>query len=182
MQWLDRKTTCPMCRAPLKCSDMKKVVTVEERNAIVESGSAGEGEGGADAEAVPALEKKSEALLRIFRENPDGRFLVFSRYDYPFTAIERELQEMNWSVKILKGNKNAIQSSLNQFEKGDLRCLLLNSAYAGAGLTITAATHVILFHAMTHEEEKQVIGRACRMGRTESLQCIKLVHEGEMTT
>jgi SNF2 family DNA or RNA helicase len=182
VQWLDRKTTCPMCRAGLKCSELKKVVTVEERNAIVESGSsAGEG-ADADADQVPALEKKSEALLRIFRENPDGRFLVFSRYDYPFTAIERELQEMNWSVKILKGNKNAIQSSLNQFEKGDLRCLLLNSAYAGAGLTITAATHVILFHAMTHEEEKQVIGRACRMGRTESLQCIKLVHEGEMTT
>jgi len=41
---------------------------------------------------------------------------------------------------------------------------------------------VILFHAMTHEEEKQVIGRACRMGRTEPLQCIKLVHEGEVTT
>ena len=157
---------------------MKKLVSEDEKNRIVESGS----EAAGDLPGPPQLEKKSEALLRLFRENPEGRFLVFSRYDSPFTAIERELQEMNWPVKILKGNKNAIQATLNQFQKGEVRCLLLNSSFAGAGLTITAATHVVLFHAMTYEEEKQVVGRACRMGRTEPLYCIKLLHEDERTT
>ena len=179
VQWLDRKCSCPMCRMDLRPGQMKKLVSQEEKNAIVESGCAAAGGQGPQE---PLLEKKSEALLRLFRENPEGRFLIFSRYDSPFTAIERELQEMNWPVKILKGNKNAIQASLNQFQKGEVRCLLLNSSFAGAGLTITAATHVVLFHAMTYEEEKQVVGRACRMGRTEPLHCVKLLHEEERTT
>jgi SNF2 family DNA or RNA helicase len=68
---------------------------------------------------------------------------------------------------------------LKAFQGGDIRCLLLNSHYAGSGLNITAATHVILLHAMTHEEEKQVLGRAYRIGRTGSLEFIKLLHKGE---
>jgi hypothetical protein len=32
---------------------------------------------------------------------------------------------------------------------------------------------------MTHEEEKQVLGRAYRIGRTGSLEFIKLLHKGE---
>jgi len=82
----------------------------------------------------------------------------------------------------LKGNKDAVASTLRAFQSGDLRCLLLNSHYAGSGLNITAATHVILLHAMTHEEEKQILGRAYRMGRTAPLHFIRLLHTGENPT
>ena len=126
------------------------------------------------------MEKKSDALLRIFRENPQGRFLVFSRYDNPFTAIEESVSTMGVTVKQLKGNKDAVASTLRSFQSGGLNCLLLNSHYAGSGLNITAATHVILLHAMTHEEEKQILGRAYRMGRTTPLNFIRLLHADEM--
>jgi SNF2 family DNA or RNA helicase len=86
---------------------------------------------------------------------------------------------MGIRVKMLRGNKDAIAATLRGFQAGQTRCLLLNSRYAGAGLNITAASHVILLHAMTHEEEKQILGRAYRLGRTEPLQLIKLLHEGE---
>jgi hypothetical protein len=39
---------------------------------------------------------------------------------------------------------------------------------------------VILLHAMTHEEEKQILGRAYRMGRTAPLDFIRLLHPDEM--
>jgi SNF2 family DNA or RNA helicase len=118
----------------------------------------------------------------LFKENPEGRFLVFSRYDNPFTAMESSIESLGVKVKQLKGNKDAIAATLRAFQTGDLRCLLLNSHYAGAGLNITAATHVVLFHAMTHEEEKQILGRAYRMGRTEPLHFIRLLHSDEMPT
>jgi SNF2 family DNA or RNA helicase len=118
-------------------------------------------------------------LLRILRENPQGRFLVFSRYDNPFDTLEATMSSMGIVVKQLKGNKDAIASTLKSFEAGTIRCLLLNSRFAGSGLNITSATHVILLHAMTHEEEKQILGRAYRMGRTESLQFVKLLHKDE---
>jgi hypothetical protein len=105
---------------------------------------------------------------------------VFSRYDNPFTAIEEAVTGLGVTVRQLKGTKDGIASTLRQFQTGDVRCLLLNSHYAGSGLNITAATHVVLLHAMTHEEEKQILGRAYRMGRTEPLHFIKLLHQNEM--
>jgi SNF2 family DNA or RNA helicase len=167
---LSRNPTCPMCRAAIQIKGLTKVV-VSKETVIVESG-------------VPEdpLEKKPEALMRVFKENPQGRFLVFSRYDNPFTAMESTIESLGVKVKQLKGNKDAIASTLKAFQGGDIRCLLLNSHYAGSGLNITAATHVILLHAMTHEEEKQILGRAYRMGRTAPLHFIRLLHADEMPT
>jgi len=165
-----RNPSCPMCRENIPIRNLTKVVLKKEVTEIVE------------AEAEDTMEKKPDALLRIFKENPEGRFLVFSRYDNPFTTMEGGIASLGFRVKQLKGNKDAIASTLRSFQTGDIRCLLLNSHYAGSGLNITAATHVILLHAMTHEEEKQILGRAYRMGRTAPLHFIRLLHQDEMPT
>ena len=173
---MTRSTDCPMCRTPLHPSKLVRVMSDEEKNAIVPSGASAS----ADAEPVDEPKKKSEALLDLFTANPDGRFLLFSRYDNPFTAIESSVAALGIHVKQLKGNKDQIASTLRQFQSGEIKCLLLNASYAGAGLNITAATHVILLHAMTLEEEKQILGRAYRMGRSGTLTYIKLLHPDEM--
>lgn len=169
---LTRNTACPMCRSEIKMKDLTKVVGKKEETAIVDG----------PAEPSDGLEKKPETLLRLFKDNPEGRFLVFSRYDNPFSAMENQIDALGVKVKQFKGNKDAIAATLRAFQGGDLRCLLLNSHYAGSGLNITAATHVVLLHAMTHEEEKQILGRAYRMGRTSPLHFIRLLHQDEMPT
>jgi hypothetical protein len=174
---LNRSAACPMCRAPIAAADLVRVVPLKEKNAIVESGSAA---AAAAAAAAPEELKKEEALLKLLEENPQGRFLVFSRYDNPFEEIQTQIQALGVKVKHLRGNKDVINSTLGAFQRGELRALLLNSDYAGAGLNITDATHVVLLHAMTHEEEKQILGRAYRLGRTEPLQFIKLLHNDEI--
>ena len=168
---ITRSTACPMCRTAIPIKNLTKFVLKKDETAIVEV-----------EQFEEQLEKKADALLRIFKENPEGRFLVFSRYDNPFTSMEDSITGLGIRVKQLKGNKDAIASTLKAFQGGDLRCLLLNSHYAGSGLNITAATHVILLHAMTHEEEKQILGRAYRMGRTAPLHFIRLLHQDEMPT
>ena len=152
--------------------NLTKVVSKKNETEIIES----------IEQAEDDLEKKPEALIRLFKDNPQGRFLVFSRYDNPFAAMESSIEALGIKVKQLKGNKDAIAATLRAFQGGDLRCLLLNSHYAGSGLNITAATHVILLHAMTHEEEKQILGRAYRLGRTAPLHFIRLLHQDEMPT
>jgi SNF2 family DNA or RNA helicase len=164
---ITRGPACPMCRTNIPVKGLTKLVLKKEDTVIVPS------------EPEDQLEKKSDALLRIFKENPEGRFLVFGRYDNPFTLIEDGISALGIRVKQLKGNKDSIAATLRAFQGGDLRCLLLNSHYAGSGLNITAATHVILLHAMTHEEEKQILGRAYRMGRTAPLHFIRLLHQDE---
>jgi hypothetical protein len=171
LQCITRTPNCPMCRTLIEIKKLKQVVSKKDVTAIVNS---------EEAAPVDQLEKKPEALIRLFKENPAGRFLVFSRYDNPFASMEESIASLGIKVKQLKGNKDAVAATLRAFDGGDLRCLLLNSHYAGSGLNITAATHVVLLHAMTHEEEKQILGRAHRMGRKEPLHFIRLLHEGEM--
>jgi SNF2 family DNA or RNA helicase len=161
------KAECPLCRKGLVPSKCIKLLNGDiSGNTIVNNESDG-------------LLKKNDALLNILKTNPKGKFLIFSRYDNPFTALESSLDKLEMNVKHLKGNRNVIKSTLDKFQSGQIQCLLLNSQFAGAGLNITAATHVILLHAMTHEEEKQILGRAYRVGREGPLTFIKLLHENE---
>lgn len=156
---------CPLCRAALHPSKCTKLISGEAN--VIET---------ADKIEEP---KKQDALLQIIKENPGGKFLVFSRYDNPFELIEGGINTLGINVRSLKGNKDMIASTLNAFDSGKLQCLLLNSQFAGSGLNITSATHVILLHAMTYEEEKQILGRAYRVGRKGPLTFIKLLHKGE---
>jgi SNF2 family DNA or RNA helicase len=128
----------------------------------------------------PQLLKKTDQLLELIRQKPNGKFLVFSRYDNPFLQITHEIESLNINVKEVKGNKDVIASTLKSFQNGSTKVLLLNSMQAGAGMNITAATDVILLHAMTHEEEKQILGRAYRLGRTEPLSVVRLLHPEEL--
>jgi SNF2 family DNA or RNA helicase len=124
--------------------------------------------------------KKTEQLLELLKQKPDGKFLVFSRYDNPFLQLTSEIEGLNVTVKQVKGNKDVIAASLKSFEAGKTKVLLLNSLEAGAGMNITAATDVVLLHAMTHEEEKQILGRAYRLGRKDALNVVRLLHPEEL--
>jgi len=58
--------------------------------------------------------------------------------------------------------------------------LFLNSRHVGAGFNITCASDVFLFHKMSSEMEKQIIGRAYRMGRKAPLNVHHLLHNNEI--
>ncbi len=167
---LARSLSCPLCRAATHPSQLRHISLEQSQQAHQ-----------AHVQEQERPLKKKDALLKILRENPNGKFLIFSRYDNPFYQIEQEISTMNMKVRQVKGNKDAIQSTLNSFAKGETQCLLLNSNHAGAGLTITTATHVILLHAMNIEEEKQIIGRAYRLGRQSPLTLYRLLHPDELT-
>jgi SNF2 family DNA or RNA helicase len=166
---LTTQHTCPLCRATIAPSGLRGLSTkaVTPTNEIVNP-------------SEPQLLKKTEQLLELIRSTHNAKFLVFSRYDNPFLQISHEIESMSVAVKQVRGNKDVIASTLKSFQKGETKVLLLNSIEAGAGLNITAATHIVLLHAMTHEEEKQILGRAYRLGRTEPLEVIRLLHQDEL--
>lgn len=167
---MSRNPVCPMCRATIAANQCTKLLVRKEgENAIVTT----------TANPEEELLKKHEALLKLLQDAPNGRFLIFSKYDSPFEKIENDVVNLGIMAKELKGNKDAIASTLRAFDRGDIQCLLLNARYAGAGLNIIGATHVVLFHSMTHEEEKQILGRAYRMGRKGPLHFVKLLNKGE---
>ena len=166
---LTRATTCPLCRTQISASGLRAVAAGPVPTVTATTKT-----------EEPQLLKKTEQLIQLLKTSPKGKFLIFSRFDNPFIQLSQEIEAMNLTVKLVRGNKDVIAQTLKTFQKGDTNVLLLNSLQAGAGLNITAATHVILLHAMTHEEEKQILGRAYRLGRTEPLDVIRLLHPDEM--
>lgn len=169
---MQKNPGCPMCRTPLSG---KKLMMIGGTPPTTETPSKKEND-----EDKPL--KKPEALLKLIRESPTGKFLVFSRYDNPFSQISAACAAEGISIREVKGNKDVINSTLSAFEKGDVRVLFLNSQHSGAGLNIISATHVVLLHAMTAEEQKQIVGRAYRLGRTADLNLVKLLHPDEAST
>jgi SNF2 family DNA or RNA helicase len=170
---LTRANTCPLCRAVIQPNQLCSLTKEKKEKTSKQK------------EEVNQPLKKTEQLLKIIRdtllENKDARFLIFSRFDNPLNSIGQELAVENIHTAIVHGNKDVINRTLESFRKGDTRVLLLNSLMAGAGMNITEATHVILIHAMNHEEEKQILGRAYRMGRKGPLNLIRLLHPDEVT-
>jgi SNF2 family DNA or RNA helicase len=167
LESLKRGMVCPMCRATIQSTNLTQLV---------------------DETKKPKKEKKKEdskvlskpkSLLKFLKENKEARVLVFSRYENPFVALEKSCEDEGITYHTLRGNKDVIASTIKSFEKGEKRVLFLPTQTAGAGLNLVSATHIVLLHAMTPEEEKQVIGRAYRLGRTQQLNVVRFLHEGE---
>lgn len=161
---LSRDMTCPMCRASIHLSSLVQLVPETKKK---------------KKEVPQTLLSKPKQLLKFLKENPTARVLVFSRYENPFISLEHDCEEAGISYHTLRGNKDVIASTIKSFEEGNKRVLFLPTQTMGAGLNLLSATHIVLLHAMTPEEEKQAIGRAYRLGRTELLHVIKLRHDGE---
>lgn len=163
---LTRGMTCPLCRADVKTNQLIQIVSDDTKKKKTKKD-------------VSKLLSKPRALLKFLKENPEARVLVFSRYENPFITLERDCELEGITYHTLRGNKDTIAATIRAFEKGEKRVLFLPTESVGAGLNLVTASHVVLFHAMTPEEEKQAVGRAFRLGRTENLNIVRLLHENE---
>ncbi len=172
LQWLSTRQVCPMCREPLSVRQLRRITKEKAAPKSVAAAPA--------AAASTELLRKSDTLLKVIRENPTGKFIVFSRYENPFDGIMTDLQTMGAAVEQVHGNKDMVHGILNRFREGQTRVLLLNLDNFAAGLNLEAATHIILYHGgLTGIERQQIIGRAQRLGRTTPLKVVQLLHENE---
>jgi rubrerythrin len=175
IQCIQKNPSCPLCRASLSYSNLRQV----NLNTDI---SGAEGLEPVNEIVVDKKPKKKEALLKLIKETKGGKFLVFNRYDNPFIELEGQLLELGFRVASVKGNKDHVSNILKSFEKGQIQILLMNSMQAGAGMDLKSATHIVLMHMMRKEEERQIVGRAIRLGRTEPLNLVRLLHDDEQVS
>lgn len=164
------KPICPLCRTGI--ASPKDLL-------VVGSDTDGEGAGGGDLEAV-GPPTKAAALLELLSEaSADDRFLVFSAHEESFRGLRATLESRGVRCELLSGTAARVARLRREFQEGKVRVLCMNARHVGAGLNLEAASHVVLYHKMNLELEKQVIGRAVRFEREAELQVVHLVHEGE---
>ena len=166
---LKRVAACPLCRA--RISDLKDIQVVGEPQATAEV-----------KETIVANAKlnKKDAFVRFMKANPTAKVLMFSGYDATFAGIEHTLLNESITYATVNGSQARINKMLRDFKAGKYNVLFLNAKNMGAGLNIECASHVVLFHRMSVELEVQIIGRAMRLGRTDHLDVIHLLHENEV--
>lgn len=170
-QTLKHSSACPLCRTTIP-----NIQTVQ---VLKQEGDAGAGSG--TITESKKTRTKQEEFRAFLRENPGARVLMFSGYDATFQGLSHVLETDGIPHATLNGSQARITKLIENFAKGKYRVLFLNSHNMGAGLNIRPATHVVLYHRMAIETQNQIIGRAMRMGRTEPLKVIHLLHGNEMS-
>jgi hypothetical protein len=158
------KPACPMCRGPIR--SVKELLVIGETDGVAEVGD--------------GLPMKGAALLKLLSESTeDQRFLVFSAHEASFRGLREVLAARGIRCEMLQGSGARVEALRRQFQQGTVRVLCMNARHVGAGINLEAATHVVLYHRMNMELERQVIGRAVRFERASALEVVHLVHEEE---
>ena len=167
---LKRVASCPLCRA--------RIENIKDIKVLGESAAQPQVQ---EAPKTNSLLNKNDSFVKFMKENPTARVLMFSSYDESFRKLEDSLDAADIKYSMLNGSQLRIAKLLREFKSGKYNVLFLNARNMGAGLNIESATHVMLFHRMSAELESQIIGRANRLGRTNPLEVVYLIHDNELS-
>jgi ERCC4-related helicase len=117
--------------------------------------------------------KKIEALRMICRHA--GRVLVFANHPGAIARVLEDLRSHGVSCETFTGTNSTVFA---RFRAGELTALVLDPR-STAGIALIEADVVVLYHAMEIGLERQAIGRAQRVGRTQPLKVFRLLYEIE---
>lgn len=159
---------CPLCRTKIKLQDVTVVSARAEEELSQKR---------AQRKALPT---KMECLLDMIAAKPSGRFLVFSEYDNTFNMIMDKLTSAKIPFSKLNGSTGRVTNIIRDFATNKIKVLLLNAKYYGSGLNLQCCTDIILYHRMSEDLEKQIVGRGQRPGRTSRLNVFHLCYETEL--
>lgn len=167
---------CPYCRHVIKSHKEYHVISTKPEKQVQKPTNKSTGKKFGDMEKTDALEYM---LTYIAKNDQNPRILIFSDFTQTFDKIINNIANAKLKYALLSGIPAHINNVIAQFEQGDINILMLDSKHYGSGLNLQCARYLILFHRMLPELETQVIGRAHRFGRKESLRVIYLVNDSE---
>jgi SNF2 family DNA or RNA helicase len=128
---------------------------------------------------------KYENMDKIFALNKDNavrKYLIFTEYESTLNSkITSILDKYGLTYGRIRGSSIAISNMVETYRRHDdeINVLLINSKYFGSGLNLENTSDIIILHKMQADIEMQVIGRAHRYGRKESLRVWKLYYQNE---
>jgi len=163
------KGSCPLCR---------NIFTMDKIHIISDSLNKNN-KNKQDKSKVNEI-SKTDALIKILKEKPNGKFLLFSNYEQTFENLNKKLSENNIKFSKLIGSGAVVNKTIERFKSGEIKVLMLNALHYGSGLNLQMASDIIIYHQLSLELETQVIGRAQRLGRNEPLNVYYLLHEHEV--
>jgi len=174
MKWMDTNKTCPMCRSSI---NVKELVYIKSDQGDNKEEHKGDEKEECKKEAKPDKISKQDKVLELVSNGlfEKKKFLIFSMYDESFLIIRRVLDNHGIDFVEISGSKATRDSKLKKFRENKVNVVFLNSRFNGAGINLETATDIILYHEMPQGIRDQVVGRALRIGREQSLTIHNLV-------
>lgn len=170
--WVLQRSSCVLCRRPLTFSDLH-VIQPSGDHAL-------EAKVIVDKDVFGVHNTKMQNLEVIMRLHAGPKTLIYSNHGKSFEEICQCLSRLGKTYDYIRGGHKQISNTIEAYKDDRIDILLVNSNYYGSGLNLENTTDVMMFHALNTEIEKQVVGRAQRMGRTHDLRVWHLLHENEM--
>lgn len=177
--WMSRKAVCPFCKTELSNEMLYVTCSESEQTTILPCNDDFENNKYGDISGFSKTKTKLQNLELILQNRLKKKILIFSNYDNSFDVIYPLLQKLGIHYEFLKGNGVHINNVIDKYKNGNIDVLLANTQYYGSGLNMENTSDIIMFHKFDTEIEKQVIGRAQRFGRKETLNVWYLLHENE---
>jgi len=134
---------------------------------------------------IKYIDKNKIEFLEYFIQTKmysNCKIIFCSKYIRIFNDIKILFEK--YHIKYLElddGNIESINESVKKYTYGNINALLLNSNLFGCGLNLQCTTDILFLHRTEEKLEKQIIGRAQRLGRLNKLNIWYLMHENERT-
>ena len=157
LKWLENKNSCPLCRESIASKELI-YINMDESKLTVKR-----------MKEPEQLKTKINTTINLIKSNPKGRFIIFSAWDQTFSAIRKCLNTHDIGFIEVNGGVNERKKNIRSFKDGNIRVIFLNSRFNGAGINLQESSDIIVYHRMDNSTLNQIIGRANRIGRVESL-------------
>ena len=178
--WLAMSTKCPLCKTDVNIvedfyvivDDISKETKQDEDFTKFHENLPG------DDEYTKSLDKFQNLERIISKRKSYSKFLIFSDYEKSFSHMLPILDKSGLKYANIKGP--SCKNTVEKYRNHQLDALLINSRNYGSGLNLENTTDIIMFHKFDDQMEKQIIGRAQRPGRTETLTIWYLLNDNEI--
>ena len=118
---------------------------------------------------------KMEVCLDWIRDNPSGRFLIYSAFDNVFYQLFEEIDRMGRKAERLENHHFSMLKTIRNFKHGHTQILFVSHPDLLRGLSFSFVTHLLFYHDQPSYEKKQLlIQSANRRGRTQPHHVIHL--------
>ncbi|RWS11570.1 E3 ubiquitin-protein ligase SHPRH-like isoform X5 [Dinothrombium tinctorium] len=150
---------CALCR---QYTALSEIVYVDTREEAAEEES---------IEVIGSLSTKIEALvrtiIRIIKDEPESKCLVFSTWQDVISLISRALKDNRIEHTFYTTSKR-FPSDIDRFKnESDIKVMLLPISMGGKGLNLIEANHILLVEPLLNPaNEVQAVGRIHRIGQT----------------
>jgi hypothetical protein len=156
LTWLKSNPTCPVCRYRANSNELIYIDT--SKTELSQSTRSNNNDSN-------KILTKQQTVAKIIKDNPSGKFIIFSGFEETFVNIRACLNSDGIKYGEILGKKENREAIVNQFKHGNIKVLFLNSINSGDGLNLQEATDIILYHNVSTGLETQILGRANRIGR-----------------